>query len=248
MIKYTRLFLIWSPQVTSLKSVSKTFSVLVLLIFLAIGFSCKKPEVKVGGPYYYESFSNYEIPFKPIKETSLERAKKLTAYYEAHFNEQGSIKKFIKYLNGKIEFSVTYDYRPDGTLEIGRGKNSNGKIFFQHSNWFEYEPRLVALSGVIRLENRFGPPGYGEDPVQDSKVEIRVLELESPINVKGDPADDINTETVLGVKNIQLVVEEPIRKYLQKKVTIKGTLFHGHTGHHYTEVLLDVQSINIIGN
>ena len=37
----------------------------------------------------------------------------------------------------------------------------------------------------------------------------------------------------------------PYKKFIGKTVCVKGTLFHAFTGHHHTDVLMDVRSIKV---
>jgi hypothetical protein len=113
--------------------------------------------------------------------------------------------------------------------------------------WLGYEPEVVELQGRLILVQKYGPPNYGENPETDSKVKVPVLQLSQPINVRRDPNSNMNTRSFVDVKEVQLVflTEKNIsyRHLVGKVVTAKGTLFQGHTGHHYTEVLLVVNAI-----
>jgi hypothetical protein len=44
---------------------------------------------------------------------------------------------------------------------------------------------------------------------------------------------------------LQLVLSVPRKELIGKKVIVKGTLFHAHTGHHHTDVLMNVESISL---
>ena len=113
--------------------------------------------------------------------------------------------------------------------------------------WLEYAPAVVELEGTLSIKTFFGPPNFGENPNTDSKEETRVLILDKPINVRAK----IETEPTLGppvrnVRELQLVFDRPLRKWAGKKLIVKGTLFYAHTGHHFTDVLLDVESIRLV--
>jgi hypothetical protein len=111
-----------------------------------------------------------------------------------------------------------------------------------------YEPETVELEGKLVIQSKYGPPNFGEEPKSDEKVRIPVLVLKTPVNVlpiEGQN-DGINTEPVHRVRQIQLsfaVGETGHRKLIGKNVVVKGTLFRAHTGHHYTDVVLTVRSI-----
>lgn len=104
------------------------FSILFLM-----AASCKaEGKYRAGGPYYYESFANYEIPFRPIGELTSEEAKVRDSYYIAYFDNDGKIVSFTKYLYGKFEFSDKYIYRSNGVLERREMTKSTGDIEIQY--------------------------------------------------------------------------------------------------------------------
>lgn len=78
-------------------------------------------------------------------------------------------------------------------------------------------------------------------------TEIFLLRLSTPITVIGD-TEDSPTET--NVQEIQLMGNETISLFdkdvLGKRVQITGELFHSHTGHHHTQVLIMVSNINFL--
>ena len=86
----------------------------------------KKGVAKVGGPFYYKGWKTYYLPYRPKNEISFSETKKLTAYYEAFYTDEGKIQKFTKYFDGKVAFSVTYSYRSDNTLETETDTKSDG--------------------------------------------------------------------------------------------------------------------------
>ena len=60
------------------------------------------------------------------------------------------------------------------------------------------------------------------------------------VNVKGNPEDDVNSSSFEGIKELQLAGTVPFKDYIDRTVKAKGTLFQAVTGHHYTDVLLNV--------
>ena len=108
-----------------------------------------------------------------------------------------------------------------------------------------YEPATVELEGKVITEQKYGPPNYGQNPKTDQKVTVAILVLRDPIDVLATPGDAVNTQ-VNGVTRIQLVFTDGKtvdKQLIGKDVLVKGKLFHSHTGHHYTDVLIDVSSI-----
>lgn len=112
--------------------------------------------------------------------------------------------------------------------------------------WLCYEPCVVQLTGKLTKRMKYGQPNYGENPKTDARVKIYVLLLEKPVNVKGDPSNDLDSDTFKDIKAIQLAFDPSKIKlsgYVGKQVTVKGTLFEAETGHHYTKVLMMVHQL-----
>lgn len=116
----------------------------------------------------------------------------------------------------------------------------------QNKRYLSYEPVVVELEGRLIFQEKFGGPNYGEQPSTDKKVKIPVLVLSRPVNVRGTPGDVPNDQTVERVARLQLLFQAgtPDKNFQGRKVTVRGTLFHSHTGHHYTDVLMNVISIH----
>lgn len=110
-----------------------------------------------------------------------------------------------------------------------------------------YEPAKVALTGTIMRKTFPGPPNYESIENGDEPETYWILKLKKPVCVKGNPDDELNSETEKNVKNIHLVIDgEKYARYrhlVSKNVVAQGTLFHAHTAHHRTKVLLMIISI-----
>ncbi len=115
----------------------------------------------------------------------------------------------------------------------------------REKDWLSYEPAVVQLEGKLTIVMYYGPPNYGENPETDAKEMTPILVLPRPVNVRGDPNDELNSESVEGVKQVQLVFYErpAYRQLVGRQVVVKGTLFHSHTAHHHTPVLMTVTEI-----
>jgi uncharacterized protein DUF4431 len=110
---------------------------------------------------------------------------------------------------------------------------------------YQYEPAVSTLHGTLTSKVYFGPPGYGEDTLADEKERTYVLVLDKGIAIqqpKKDLSDGYNA-AIGNVTHIQLLNQESLDKYLNKTVSVTGTLFGAQTGHHHTDVLLDLKSI-----
>lgn len=113
-----------------------------------------------------------------------------------------------------------------------------------------YDPEIVNLSGIIQFKTYPGPPNYTDVKKGDAREESVYLKLNHPIDVavnQGVPQDDLMNIPEKNVRSIQLVINQNPNPNLIKEgehVTVTGTLFHGHTGHHHTAVLMEVKSVN----
>jgi hypothetical protein len=109
-----------------------------------------------------------------------------------------------------------------------------------------YGTEKVTLTGKVVSRTFYGPPNYGENPRTDSRESQYVLLLDSAIDVVASK-DDLLTRTERRVTKVTLVVSDfdahPVKPLLGQRVEVEGTLFHAHTGHHHTKVLIEVSSI-----
>jgi len=108
-----------------------------------------------------------------------------------------------------------------------------------------YEPNTINLYGRITRKVFAGPHNYENVAKGDEAEQVWVLRLNRPVCV----AASAQWEAEANVSEIQLVFGEGSSQYnryeslLGEKVVAKGRLFHAHTGHHHTKVLLTVRSI-----
>jgi len=110
---------------------------------------------------------------------------------------------------------------------------------------YQYEPAISTIHGTLSSKVYWGPPGYGEDTTVDERENVYLLLLDKGINIqapKKDLSDGYNA-AINNVMQLQLVNQQSLDAYLNKEVTVTGTLFGAQTGHHHTDVLLDVKSI-----
>ena len=111
-----------------------------------------------------------------------------------------------------------------------------------------FDPTTVTIQGFLHSRHAFGPPGYGEDPKHDSVEHIYVIVLDAPICVNGDPKSDINSDSVSGVREIQVWADrqglwQRMKSVRGKKVIARGTLETAVTAHQRTPVTLKIRSI-----
>lgn len=102
----------------------------------------------------------------------------------------------------------------------------------------EYEPKVVRLTGTLVRETHPGRPNYESIASGDEPETIWVLKLQDAICVGGAIEADSSES---GQAEIQLVLEQAqynkYRSLLGQNVTVRGNLFHGHTGHHHKRLL-----------
>lgn len=108
-----------------------------------------------------------------------------------------------------------------------------------------YEPLVVTVSGSISRKDFPGRPNYESIAKGDERETYWVLQLDRTACVLGDKETMNASES--SITNIQLVLNSAqYKKYqslLMTPVTVTGTLFHAHTGHHHTSVLMNVSEI-----
>jgi hypothetical protein len=107
------------------------------------------------------------------------------------------------------------------------------------SRCLKYEDATVSLTGRVVVRTFFGPPGYGEHPKTDSIEQQAILVLDHPVCVDASGGD----EAAASQSEITLVPlgSVDMSRYIGKRVTVAGSLFHAISGHHYTKVLIQLK-------
>ncbi len=104
-----------------------------------------------------------------------------------------------------------------------------------------YEPAIVRLEGIVHSQKSPGPPNY--DQTSSTETWYYLL-LKQPVSVAPNRGDQINSKAEAGVKKIQLILSSrEAHTLLGKRVIIDGTLFHAHTGHHHTQIVLQPSAL-----
>ncbi len=108
-----------------------------------------------------------------------------------------------------------------------------------------YEPAVVQLLGRVCLRTFPGPPNYESIRKGDRAERQALLELDQPICVLADPKDGINSKDERDQRLVTLVhaSSTKLASYLGARVRVEGTLFHAHTAHHRTPILVEVSRI-----
>ncbi|MBM3193001.1 MAG: DUF4431 domain-containing protein [Chlamydiae bacterium] len=109
-----------------------------------------------------------------------------------------------------------------------------------------YEPEEVEVLGLLQEIIYPGPPEYMSIEMGDQPEKTTILTLKEPINVDIKKEDGLN-EPEQGVRQLEVVFPDsvPTDSQMKEEITLKGTLFHSHTGHHHRRVLIMVKSWSV---
>jgi hypothetical protein len=112
---------------------------------------------------------------------------------------------------------------------------------------YPYWPAVVKLTGTLIFERRYGPPGYGNTPDKDEKLEVPILFLDAPITVEAAQNDPNEYETETDVTEVQISMPaEDLKKYLYQSVTVEGRLSERRTGYDFAPIIIDVENLSKI--
>ena len=112
-----------------------------------------------------------------------------------------------------------------------------------------YGPQLSSLVGVIKTVTFPGPPEYQSIKRGDEPEHVLILFLDQPISVlpKEGSKEDLQ-DPYRNVRKLHLVVhsDDKIKVVKGKRVRVTGTFFSAVTGHHRTEVLMEVGRLEVM--
>lgn len=105
----------------------------------------------------------------------------------------------------------------------------------------------VSLTGKLYSRIFAGPPNWKSIRKGDSREKAWLVSLNRKICTIADGSDNFNVSE-RGIVELQLVIKNKkhwrvMQSSLGKQVRLVGTLFHGHSGYHRTQVLIDVSDI-----
>jgi Domain of unknown function (DUF4431) len=113
---------------------------------------------------------------------------------------------------------------------------------------FNYEPEKVQLEGQLYEKMFPGPPNYTDIKEGDKKEVYWLIKIPNGFCVN-NTADDWAGKLV-NQTDVQLVIMpelidwyETKKSLLEQKVIVNGTLFPQMSGHHRTQVLINVESL-----
>ena len=109
-------------------------------------------------------------------------------------------------------------------------------------NNYYYEPSVSVVTGLLTTET------VDTTEITDiGIIDIYVIRTTNPINVIWvDGNAYLGEETVNNISTIQLTGLDNFSEYLGKQVRLTGKFFHWYTGHHYTEVLMFVDKVEVL--
>jgi hypothetical protein len=126
---------------------------------------------------------------------------------------------------------------------------SNDIQHINNEKYLCFQPCSVALIGKVQIENKYGPPGYGENPSLDERVVIYVLKLKTPVNFRDSPNGVYEGDTIENVKFIQLAYGPKIKNYTKFTdhiVRVTGQVYESESASFYTRVFMAVTTVNDI--
>lgn len=112
------------------------------------------------------------------------------------------------------------------------------------------EPQPVQLMGRLVSEERFGPPGYGETPDRDARVEIYVLALDQPRDICPETDPSRRREWLVDVDRIQVTGPRSateLKRYVGARVAVTGILDRAVWGGDFTPVVMRASHIAAAG-
>lgn len=108
-----------------------------------------------------------------------------------------------------------------------------------------YWPAVNTLKGTLTVVERYGRPGFGENPKTDSRVRVPILVLSQPVDVCADGKDGSDRDSFRGVREVQLSVLKwsQLEPYVGREVVVTGTLSEAVTANDYTNVVCTVKKL-----
>ncbi len=105
-----------------------------------------------------------------------------------------------------------------------------------------YEPNITELKGTLYKKTYPGPPGYTSLEKGDTQENVLILALTEPVDVQlaNEDEEEPFNQPEKGVREIHIsfLDSEPSEKLWNQEITIRGTLFSAHTGHHRRRIVM----------
>jgi hypothetical protein len=122
----------------------------------------------------------------------------------------------------------------------------------------EKSSSIVVLTGILRSETKYGPPGWGETPKIDPKFKIYVLKFQEPLTAKqlslhAESGEDLGNDETKGkdkYAEIQLwctsevpQCEDVLKKAVGHKITVSGEAVRCAEPANFLPASMDILSI-----
>ena len=191
---------------------------------------------RIVGNIIVTQLSDNKMLARFVKEVSTRKETKEYPSYLAFENINGSWKLVVESDTVSDANIARMKQRKNNTQE--KVQEQQPAIITPNQSQYYYGSS-VKLVGTITRRKYQNP--------DNSVANVFLLRLSTPITVIGNTED---SPTERNVQEIQLMGNETISLFdkdvVGKKVQITGELFHLHTGHHYTQVLILVSNINFL--
>ena len=112
-------------------------------------------------------------------------------------------------------------------------------------------PAQLRLSGRVRQDKKFGPPGYGENPKEDQMRTIFVLVLDRPVDVCADTTEVAPQPLLRHATEMQLTENfdgAALARHIGSRLDVFGTLRRRAWPTDYTEAIVRVDSVPQLEN
>ena len=178
--------------------------------------------------------------------------RQMQAEFVKEVSTSQDVKTYPSYLvfenvNGEWKLVVESDTVSDNN--IAKMKNGKNKVqrkvqrrqaaIIPNQTKYDYNSSVTIVGTLISRRYQ---------TINNSVTDVFFLRLSTPVTVIGDSSEDSPTET--NVQEIQLMGNETLsllnKDVLGKRVQITGELFHSHTAHHHTEVLIMTSNIDFL--
>lgn len=112
---------------------------------------------------------------------------------------------------------------------------------YKNRSPYSYSDTCI-ITGLLETESAWGPPGYGEDTLNDLRETYYILSLDAGVDVlQADRPDNSFDVTVKDIGTVQLNQGETrLEPFVGRRVRLTGVFFGAHTAHHRTPALFDV--------
>ena len=98
--------------------------------------------------------------------------------------------------------------------------------------WYDYQPHVVSLTGILRKYTSYEPPGYSETPSIGRHDTTYVLESRVPISIKGtkdfDTERGISNIAVTGAPGLYSTFAEAVGRIVELNGVLHQPLFRFH--------------------